>query len=121
MYLGFSVVGLIFLSLTLPETKGKDLEEIEGIFAKSWLVQDLKIKPFQKKDTPFSYVHIDQSSSNLAGDVTTTESAHNDSRTSREEDSIEAMIDTKLCTNRQASTTDDGEDYPESDSDDSLT
>lgn len=36
LYAGFSTVGMIFLCFCLPETKGKSLEEVEGIFAQPW-------------------------------------------------------------------------------------
>ena len=36
LYTGFGVVGLIFVLLFVPETKGKSLEEVEELFKKPW-------------------------------------------------------------------------------------
>ena len=34
LYTGFGICGLVFISLLLPETKGKSLEEVELLFKK---------------------------------------------------------------------------------------
>lgn len=36
LYSGLALIGLIVLALFLPETKGKTLEEVEGLFARPW-------------------------------------------------------------------------------------
>ena len=118
MYLGFSVVGLLFLIFTLPETKGKDFEEIEGIFAKPWFSREGKFQPFSKKEARFNYVHIDESSCATASASNST--IGDSSRTTRPktrpksthtvgrfDSSSEEVINTRLCTNRQMSTDDD--------------
>lgn len=47
----------MFLSLFLPETKGKTLEEVEGLFAQSWLGKKSQpVVPFAEKSV--QYVHI---------------------------------------------------------------
>ena len=126
MYFDFSVLGLIFLTFTLPETKGRDLEEIEGIFAKSWIVPDTKLPSILKRDSsPFSYVHINGgSTSNLAEAQSSSAETGRTSRTSPLGESVAAVnddtIDTKLCTNRQLSTTDEGEDNDDDSDEDSL-
>lgn len=125
MYLGFSVLGLIFLTLTLPETKGKDLEEIEGIFAKSWIVPDKKLPSlFKRRDSgsPFSYVHIDgsNSNSNLAAQSSSADTERTSRPSTEGESVVDDAIDTKLCTNRQLSTTDEGEEFDEDSDEDSL-
>lgn len=127
MYLGFSVVGLIFLIFTLPETKGKDLEEIEGIFATPWFSQQGSFQPFNKKEARFNYVHIDESSGGATGNSSSSTIAEHSQpsqpstsrpprpsrrptpRTaiSRLDSSSEEVINTRLCTNRQMSTDDD--------------
>jgi len=90
MYLGFSAVGLVFLSLTLPETKGKSLEEIEGIFAVPWFGEHGTLQPYTKKVSQFNYVHMDESAEPKPA------------RQTEEEE----KINTRICTNRQLSTDD---------------
>jgi len=121
MYLGFSVVGLVFLCLTLPETKGKNLEEIEGIFAKPWLDPGGKFHPFTKKASQFNYTHMSHQDSSTLANSSTSEGQQTDSTygifTRKPRPNIlgrgkldEEVVVTKLCTNRQISTTtDDGE------------
>ena len=36
LYTGFGVVGVVFVILLVPETKGKTLEEVENLFKKPW-------------------------------------------------------------------------------------
>ncbi|XP_076106594.1 proton myo-inositol cotransporter-like [Mytilus galloprovincialis] len=36
LYAGFAFVGVLIVGFTLPETKGKSLEEVEGLFARPW-------------------------------------------------------------------------------------
>ncbi|CAG2218864.1 ITR [Mytilus edulis] len=36
LYAGFAFVGVLIIGFTLPETKGKSLEEVEGLFARPW-------------------------------------------------------------------------------------
>lgn len=36
LYAGLAFVGLLIIGFTLPETKGKSLEEVEGLFARPW-------------------------------------------------------------------------------------
>ena len=38
LYAGFALIGVIFLVLCLPETKGKQLEEVEAMFMGSLIV-----------------------------------------------------------------------------------
>jgi SP family myo-inositol transporter-like MFS transporter 13 len=58
LYAGMATLGLIFLSLFLPETKGKSLEEVEGLFAQSWVGENTQpvVVPFTAKSV--QYVHI---------------------------------------------------------------
>lgn len=36
LYAGLAFVGVIIIGFTLPETKGRSLEEVEGLFARPW-------------------------------------------------------------------------------------
>lgn len=51
-------VGFVFLCLFLPETKGKTLEELEGVFARPWCGRQEAdpIIPYSAKSV--QYVHI---------------------------------------------------------------
>ena len=58
MYACVSLIGLIILALILPETRGLNLEEVEGLFASSMLWRpksDLAVKGQAKT---VQYVHI---------------------------------------------------------------
>lgn len=106
--MGFSVVGLFFLILTLPETKGKNLEEIEGIFATPWFSKQGTLHPYTKKESIFNYVHINISNNpgniNLSSGEYKCEDHTSYPDTLRRCGSSEYVIDTRLCTNRQLST-----------------
>lgn len=55
LYAVLALIGLVTLGFLLPETKGKTLEEVEGLFARSWCsggaTTDYNTKTIQ-------YVHI---------------------------------------------------------------
>lgn len=55
MFACVATLGLIFLLLYLPETKGKSLEEMEGLFAEPWCGERAQ-NPFIEKSV--HYVHI---------------------------------------------------------------
>ena len=38
LYAGFALIGIVFLVLYLPETKGKQLEEVEAMFIGSPII-----------------------------------------------------------------------------------
>lgn len=69
-YMGLALLGLVFMYLVQPETRGKSLEEVEGLFARSWW----KRKPLPgQEDRTIQYVHIrglnrDRQDSNESGD-----------------------------------------------------
>ncbi|XP_067935767.1 proton myo-inositol cotransporter-like [Watersipora subatra] len=108
MFLAFSVVGLIFLVCTLPETKGKDLEEIEGIFATPWFSQEGKFQPFNKKDSRFNYTHIDDDRPSATGDYSNITETSPNGQTGEKQSKKEATkVKTRLCTNREISTDED--------------
>lgn len=109
IYLGFSTAGLFFLILTLPETKGKTLEEIEGIFAKPWFGSQGTLKPYKQKDTVFNYTHIDGTSADGGGDRFSSNHAH------RVTDNSD-IIDTRLCTNRMPDSVEESSSDGDSDS-----
>ncbi|KAI0234429.1 Proton myo-inositol cotransporter [Lamellibrachia satsuma] len=56
LYAGLACLGLIFIAFFLPETKGKSLEEVEGVFAKPWCGSEGATVPFGEKTV--QYVHI---------------------------------------------------------------
>ena len=60
MYAGITIAGLVFFSIMLPETKGKSLEEVEGLFAKPWCGGcDQTSEPaLPINDESVQYVHI---------------------------------------------------------------
>ena len=58
LYAALATAGLVFLALVLPETKGRSLEEVEGLFARAWCsakTEDI-LTPFTEKSV--QYVHI---------------------------------------------------------------
>lgn len=55
LYSGLALIGLIVLALFLPETKGKTLEEVEGLFARPWCGTGPKIDYNVEN---IQYVHI---------------------------------------------------------------
>ena len=59
-YAAITTIGMIFLSMMLPETKGKSLEEVEGLFAESWCAAcDQSSEPtLPINDESVQYVHI---------------------------------------------------------------
>ena len=63
LYAGLATAGMLFLGFFLPETKGKSLEEVEGVFALPWWGDQggdgggaTPIIPAQEKTV--QYVHI---------------------------------------------------------------
>ncbi|CAI9722228.1 proton myo-inositol cotransporter-like [Octopus vulgaris] len=54
LYTTLALLGGILLAFILPETKGKTLEEVEGVFAKSWCAQG----PILPSVKSIQYVHI---------------------------------------------------------------
>ena len=59
MYAGLASAGFVFLLLVLPETKGRSLEEVEGLFARQWCGADNEqiLAPL-KAAKSVQYVHI---------------------------------------------------------------
>ena len=55
LYAGLAILGLLFLVFFLPETKGKSLEEVEGLFAKPWCGNGAPVSYTEKS---VQYVHI---------------------------------------------------------------
>ena len=56
------MAGVIFLGLMLPETKGKTLEEVEGLFARPWCSREKTSEdevplPYEAAKS-VQYVHI---------------------------------------------------------------
>ena len=50
-------MGMLFLLMYLPETKGKTLEEVEGLFAQPWCGSQAQTQnPFAEKSV--QYVHV---------------------------------------------------------------
>ena len=58
LYACLATMGAIFLALFLPETKGKSLEEVEGLFAQPWCGGSTgqPVMPYDDKNV--QYVHI---------------------------------------------------------------
>lgn len=58
LYAVLATIGVIFLAFVLPETKGKSLEEVEGLFARPWCSRQAEelLTPFAEKSV--QYVHI---------------------------------------------------------------
>ncbi|XP_013395118.1 proton myo-inositol cotransporter isoform X2 [Lingula anatina] len=55
LYAGLGTIGFIFLLILLPETKGKSLEEMEGLFARPWCGRGAPVAYYEKS---VQYVHI---------------------------------------------------------------
>jgi SP family myo-inositol transporter-like MFS transporter 13 len=62
LYGGLSAAGLAFLIVALPETKGKDLEDIEQIFEKPWFGAMKEVEEtapiIAHEEASVQYVHI---------------------------------------------------------------
>ncbi|CAH1782785.1 unnamed protein product, partial [Owenia fusiformis] len=56
LYAGITLLGLVFLGVVLPETKGRSLEEVEGLFAHSWC--GTSGPPIVDDEKTVQYVHI---------------------------------------------------------------
>ncbi|XP_064632787.1 proton myo-inositol cotransporter-like [Lineus longissimus] len=57
LYAALTTLGFIVLVLLLPETKGKSLEEVEGLFARPWFgTGAVKLQSYAEKSV--QYVHI---------------------------------------------------------------
>ena len=56
LYAGLAIIGFVVLKFLLPETKGKSLEEVEGLFAQSWCSSDGP--PVDYTTKTIQYVHI---------------------------------------------------------------
>lgn len=56
MYACLAFAGAIVLSLILPETKGRTLEEVEGLFARPWV--GTGGPPVNYNTKTVQYVHI---------------------------------------------------------------
>jgi SP family myo-inositol transporter-like MFS transporter 13 len=57
MYACLAFAGAILLALILPETKGRSLEEVEGLFARPW-VGSATAPPVNFTTKTVQYVHI---------------------------------------------------------------
>ncbi len=55
LYACLAFLGAIILAMILPETKGKTLEEVEGLFARSWMGEG---PPVNYNTKTVQYVHI---------------------------------------------------------------
>ncbi|KAL3852963.1 hypothetical protein ACJMK2_016568 [Sinanodonta woodiana] len=55
LYAGLACIGLLVLFLLLPETKGKTLEEVEGVFAQPWCGG---VHTIEYNTKTIQYVHI---------------------------------------------------------------
>ena len=58
LYACLATLGAIFLALFLPETKGKSLEEVEGLFAQPWCGGNTSQPVMPYDDKSVQYVHI---------------------------------------------------------------
>lgn len=56
MYACMAFAGAILLALILPETKGRSLEELEGLFARPWIGDSGA--PINYNIKTVQYVHI---------------------------------------------------------------
>ena len=57
LYAGLTSLGLVFFAFYLPETKGKSLEEVEGLFARPWCSKEGPPLPYTENNS-VQYVHI---------------------------------------------------------------
>lgn len=55
LYAGLALIGVLLLGFLLPETKGKTLEEVEGLFARPWCGAEPQVDYTTKT---IQYVHI---------------------------------------------------------------
>ena len=55
IYTGVAFLGALFVFFMVPETKGRNLEEVEGLFATPWTDGAAAVLPTEK---PVQYVHI---------------------------------------------------------------
>ncbi|OQV14535.1 Proton myo-inositol cotransporter [Hypsibius exemplaris] len=55
MYAGAAAIGAVFVFLMVPETKGRNIDEVEGLFAVPWAESSAATLPLEK---PVQYVHI---------------------------------------------------------------
>ncbi|XP_069100999.1 proton myo-inositol cotransporter-like [Argopecten irradians] len=55
LYAGMAFIGVVTLGFLLPETKGKSLEEVEGLFAQPWCSGG---QPISYNTKTIQYVHI---------------------------------------------------------------
>ena len=59
LYAGLATIGVVFIAIFLPETKGKSLEEVEGLFARPWFSKEPAQAPLPHlTEKSIHYVHI---------------------------------------------------------------
>jgi hypothetical protein len=55
MYSGAALLGTVFVFFMVPETRGRNIEEVEGLFDTPWTDNASSVLPVEK---PVQYVHI---------------------------------------------------------------